>query len=128
MINWSEIIHFKPSEFIHPELLRPEMAGMLDDLRARYGTPLIISSSWRDSAHNKDVGGKSNSSHIPGPDGLYSGVDLTTPANEFTKRQYFFLVRIAYMIGFRRIGLYRDFKHVHLDVEGRLDQDVLWID
>ena len=129
MTDWRKIKHFKPGEFVRPELLRPMMAELLDDLRETYGRPLVVSSSWRDPAHNKDVGGKSNSSHIPAEiDGLYSGVDLTTPRNVFTKREYYWIVKAAFDVGYRRIGLYKDFKHIHLDCEERLDQDVLWID
>lgn len=128
MISWNEINHWKEDEFRHPELLRPKMVDMLDDLRDQYPTALIVSSSWRDPVHNKKVGGASNSSHIVAPDGFYSGIDLTTPANVFTGHEYFLIQKVAYRVGFRRIGLYKDFAHIHLDIEERLPQDVLWID
>ena len=130
MIDWTTVIHFKKDEFIRPELLRPKMVLMLDDLRGQYGGPLIVSSSWRDADRNAQLpGAAADSSHVSvyAPDGLYSGIDLTTPANVFTKREYFLITRMAYAVGFRRIGLYSDFKHIHLDVEERLPQDALWI-
>lgn len=130
MIDWTTIIHFKKDEFIRPELLRPKMILMLDDLRGQYGQPLVVSSSWRDADRNAQVGGALNSSHVSvyAPDGFYSGIDLTTSANVFTKHEYFEITKAAYAVGFRRIGLYADYKHIHLDVENRLPQEVLWID
>ena len=128
MIDWTTIIHFKKDEFLRPELLRPNMILMLDELRGQYGKPLIVSSSWRDPDRNAQVGGVSDSSHLVAQDGFYSGIDLTTPANVFTKREFYLITKAAYACGFRRIGLYKDYKHIHLDVEFRLDQEVQWID
>jgi len=130
MIDWTTIIHFRKDEFIRPELLRPKMIQMLDDLRRFYGSQLVVSSSWRDADRNAQVGGASDSSHVAAyaPDGFYSGIDLTTPANLFTKPEYFSITKAAYAVGFRRIGLYKDFKHLHVDSESRLPQEVLWID
>jgi len=130
MIDWTIITHFKKDEFLRPELLRPNMIHMLDDLRRFYGSQLVVSSSWRDADRNAQVGGASDSSHVAAysPDGLYSGIDLTTPANVFTKHEYYLIDKAAHAVGFKRIGFYKDFKHVHLDAEDRLPQEVLWID
>ena len=117
--------YFKDSEFVRPDLLRPEMKELLDYLRALYGSPLIVSSSLRSAKKNASVGGASRSSHKLAPDGLYSGIDLTTPANKLTGAQKFRLVHIALDAGFSRIGIYE--KHIHLDVEKYLPQNVLWI-
>ena len=120
--------YFKDTEFIRFDLLRPEMKEMLDDLREQLGSPLIITSSYRDPVHNMTVGGASNSSHIPSDaDGFYSGIDFTIPGGLITSRALFDIVESAYAVGFRRIGLYKDMAHVHLDVESRLDQDVILI-
>ena len=126
MINWGEIAHFRSDEFLHPELLNPTMAYMLDDLRQQYGKPLLVSSSYRDDISNARVAGAKDSSHIvDGVTGYYSGVDLTVPGNKIRSQDMFKLVRIALALGFRRCGLYRD--HLHLDLETRLPQDVIWL-
>lgn len=126
MTRWDEIIHFKPDEFNRPELLRPEMAIMLDDLRGEYQRPIIVSSSYRDPTTNMVVGGAQDSAHLPDPkDGLYSGVDFTLPGNRVPPADAYRLVFLALRLGFTRIGIYR--KHIHLDIEKRLPQEVLWI-
>lgn len=117
--------YFKDSEFVRPELLRPEMKDLLDYLRELYGSPLIVSSSLRSDKKNASVGGAGQSSHRLAPDGLYSGIDLTTPSNKLTGAQKFRLVHLAIDAGFSRIGIYE--KHIHLDIEKHLPQDVLWI-
>lgn len=120
--------YFQDSEFLRFDLLRPEMKDMLDELRARLGAPLIVTSSYRDPVHNLGVGGASNSSHIPNDqDGLYSGIDFTIAGGVITPRALFAIQKQAYEIGFRRMGLYLDMKHVHLDCEPTSDQDVIRI-
>ncbi|HEY1235905.1 MAG TPA: D-Ala-D-Ala carboxypeptidase family metallohydrolase, partial [Candidatus Binatia bacterium] len=84
---------------------------------------LIVTSSYRDEDHNRAVGGVDGSSHCLSSDGLYSGVDLSV-AN-LGSRGLFHVVRNALLVGFIRIGIYGD--HVHLDVEERLAQAVLWV-
>ena len=126
MNKWFEINHFKPDEFLHPELLAPTMAYMLDDLRREYGKPLIISSSLREEAKNAQVGGVKNSSHLVNPEtGFYSGIDLTVPGNRISAADRFRFVKFALWVGFVRCGLYKD--HFHLDIETRLPQNVIWL-
>lgn len=120
--------HFRDTEFIRFDLLRPEMKEMLDDLRERLGSPLIITSSYRDPVHNMTVGGASNSSHIPSDDdGFYSGIDFTIPGGTITSRALFDIVGKALEVGFVRIGLYKDMRHVHIDQEPTLARGVIWI-
>ncbi len=127
MLKWDEINHFNPKEFVHPEWLLPAMAYMLDDLRREYGKPLIVSSSLREPLYNTSVGGVSDSSHMLNPEtGFYSGVDLTTPSNYINSADRFRLVRFALWVGFTRVGLYK--KHIHLDLETYLPQNVIWLE
>jgi len=128
MIDWSKIKYFKQEEFLKPECLRPGMIELLDKLRGRCMFSLIVTSSYRSEEHNKAVGGASNSSHLIAPDGYYSGIDFTGPGGIMGSSQLFTVVHEALLLGFNRIGLYKDMRHVHLDIEQRLDQDVLWID
>lgn len=121
--DFSRIRHFEPAEFARPECLRQEMLDKLDRLRQACGFPLVITSSYRDFTHNTAVGGAADSAHCPGPDGLYSGVDIAT--HNLGGAGLFMLVKHALAIGYNRIGLYP--RHIHLDVEDRLPQQVMWV-
>ena len=121
--HFEGIRHFQPSEFKRPECLRKEMITKLDRLREACGFALIVTSSFRDADHNRAVGGVDGSAHCLSPDGFYSGIDLSI-AN-LGAAGLFRVVRNALMLGFNRIGVYGD--HVHLDVEDRLPQQVLWV-
>lgn len=121
--RWDRIRHFKPEEFVKPDILRWEMIRKLDELRDRCGFALRITSSYRDPEHNTKVGGVPESSHCVAPDGMYSGIDISI--DSVGGSGIFQLVRNAFTVGFNRIGIYP--KHIHLDVESRLLQQVLWI-
>jgi zinc D-Ala-D-Ala carboxypeptidase len=122
---WSHVKHFMPEEFRRPDLLRPGTIERLDSLRGLYGRPLIVSSSYREPEHNAAVDGAKDSAHMPGPDGYYSAVDLTTPANAMPSWDRFMIVKLALQLGFQRIGIYE--RHIHLDLEKRLPAPALWL-
>jgi uncharacterized protein YcbK (DUF882 family) len=123
-INWTQIRHFKPTEFERPELLRWEMLKALEDLREAVGFPLKISSSYRDPAHNMVVGGALDSAHLPDPhDGFYSGIDIQTTG--IGGVSLFFLLREV-MRRFVRVGIYPN--HIHIDCENRLTQQCAWVE
>jgi len=119
-IDWTHVRHFSMDEFAEPDKLRWDMLRMLDNLRENCGFPMYVTSSYRDPAHNAAVGGVSDSSHCLAPDGLYSGVDISITDGA----RMFKAVKGALALGFNRIGVYP--KHVHLDIEGRLPQNVIW--
>jgi uncharacterized protein YcbK (DUF882 family) len=122
-INWTQIHHFKPTEFERPELLRWEMLKALEDLREAVGFPLKISSSYRDPAHNAAIGGAQDSAHLPDPtDGRYSGIDIAT-AGIGGVSLYFLLREVMHR--FVRVGVYKH--HIHVDVEDRLTQQCAWV-
>ena len=123
MITWSHVKHFSLYEFQRPECLRLEMIQKLDELREACGFPLVVTSSWRDREHNAAVGGVNDSSHCLAEDGLYSGVDIAT--HNIGGGGLYKLVRNALTIGYNRIGIYP--RHVHLDVENRLPQQIIWV-
>ena len=122
-IDWNKINHFSPDEFLRPDCLRKEMIEKLDRLRDLTGYSMFITSSFRDPAHNTAVGGVQDSAHCLAPDGKYSGVDLASEG--WGGAGLFQVIRVAYHIGFNRIGIYP--KHIHLDVEDRLPQQVMWV-
>ncbi len=126
MIKWDEIVHFKEDEFVHPELLRPAMIYMLDDVRSQVGEPLVVTSSYRDPMLNMGVGGVKDSAHLPDPkDGFYSGIDIITNSGRMSSNHRYRILIAALNTGFTRIGLYP--KHAHLDIEKRLPIGVVWI-
>lgn len=132
MIKWDEITYFRENEFVHPELLRPTMIYMLDDLRSQFGEPLIVSNSFRTWEEHEGIYRKRgimrppDSGHLADPnDGLYSGVDLTTKRNFISPQERYRLATIALNVGFTRIGIRYD-DHVHLDIEERLPPHVMW--
>ena len=123
-IDWDKIEYFEPEEFQHPELLRREMIEKLDELRFLVGFPLKITSSYRTPEHNESVGGVKDSAHLVDPvDGKYSGIDIST--GPIGAAGVFQLVRQCYAVGFSRIGVYS--AHIHLDIEHRLPQQVMWV-
>ena len=117
--------YFKDSEFVRPDLLRPEMREKLNLLRAWYGKPLVVTSSLRSTAKNQSVGGATDSSHTLAPDGLYSGIDLAVVGGKLDGQARYNLISYSFAIGFRRIGVYT--RHIHLDIEKHLPQEVLWV-
>ena len=88
-------------------------------LQQRSGYPVLgnINSAVRSAAHNAKVGGVANSSHlIP----KCQAVDVHVPSQAIRDR----LVIEARNVGFKRIGVGRNF--VHLDVDTAKSQYVAW--
>lgn len=81
----------------------PMTALRFDCLRAMWGKPLIINSSFRSDAHNISVHGENNSMHKEG-----RAFDIRMPPEE---QEAF--IALARKMGFTGIGQYDHF--VHLD-------------
>jgi Peptidase M15 len=63
----NDLVHFKLSEFKHPELVDANAAAMLDEVRQRYGKPLVLTSDARTVAENNALPGSSPTSlHLQG--------------------------------------------------------------
>ena len=79
-----------------------ELVEKLQIIRAYYNKPVIINSGYRTYAHNKKVGGSTNSQHLLGKacDIVVKGISPKT-VGEFAKK-----------IGFTGVGIYKDFVHV----------------
>lgn len=66
--------YFKPSEFRsrdgaespYPEVVSPELYGLLDNLREHFGKPILVNCGYRSPEHNAKVGGVKNSFHVQG--------------------------------------------------------------
>lgn len=121
-MDWKKINHFRQHEFFSPdqpgsgENMNEEFVKKLDLLRMFYGKPVYISSGYRTKEHNLAVGGVSDSAHLKG-----LAADLS--CND--SRERFEIVRIALIIGIRRIGIANTF--VHIDSDETKDQDIIWL-
>jgi len=106
--------HFKSSEFDSPD--EPgsgenmDMAFMdrLHKARVIADMPFVINSGYRTKAHNKEVGGKKNSSHLRG-----LAADIHCADSSARIR----IVASLVQAGFRRIGIGETFIHVDSDTE-----------
>jgi uncharacterized protein YcbK (DUF882 family) len=119
--DWKELApYFKKSEFKNPERMGYEFMQEILAVRKLAGCPMIVSSSYRDPAYNKRVGGAKDSAHTDWP--LCNALDIR-PRNSVER---FAIVRAAIIQGFVRIGIYKD-GSLHLDkTEDVRPSHVLW--
>ena len=109
--------HFKLREFQSRDgadkvLISDELLAKLEELRAYGGFVITINSGYRSAAHNKKVGGASNSSHTRGlaadikvkKDGSYVSAEL--------------ICCLCQTLGFDGVA-YINANSVHLDMAGR---------
>ena len=119
---WKDIKHFASVEFDDPTekgsgaKMNPEFLVLLDKLREKVGYPIHINSGFRTEAHNQKVGGKPGSAHTKGV-----AADISCP----TSQSRYEVVKAAYELGFKRIGIGDTF--VHIDLSFDLPQTVLWL-
>lgn len=115
--------YFKPHEFACKcrrcgkgfDDMDPTLLGMLDELRKRVGEPLILASAFRCKAHNGEIGGVADSSHMKG-----FAVDIEC----WDSHLRFKIVKEAMNMGFRRIEWRKTW--IHLDIDPDKPQDVLF--
>lgn len=100
-----------------------EVKGLVDDVvykldRARelFGSPLIITSGFRDPQQNGNVGGVQDSSHTRG-----LGVDIRCNDSELQKK----LIWALCVAGFKRVGQYD--RHVHVDSDVTKPTPAYWV-
>lgn len=99
---------------------------LLEKLRERLATPLILNSASRCPAHNLRVGGKPGSKHLATPTQASTAFDISCDP-----RRYAFyrldaptihqVKQHAVLVGFNGIGTYSNFVHVDLR-----DKDAKW--
>jgi uncharacterized protein YcbK (DUF882 family) len=115
------------NNFEHNEFDSPDLPGSgwsmsilflnkLDDARALAGIPFIINSGFRTEAHNKKVGGKSDSSHLKG-----CAADIRVNDS----RSRFIILKALQAVGFTRIGIGNGF--IHVDDDQDKSQEVIWV-
>lgn len=122
--DWDEIRFFKPQEFKDPSHMGYEFMLWLDRVHAKASSlaprlptfVMSISSSYRDPAYNRKVGGAKNSSHT---DQICDAVDITGVYETYEddanwNKHRLKIILAAAMLGCRRIGLYEN-GSIHLD-------------
>lgn len=112
--DWAQIKYFDKSEFKAPAKMGYEFMLWLDNVRARAGVPIGITSSYRSPEYNKGVGGAKDSAHT---DDICNAVDIgkdPTPGDPHWNRARFAIVFAAYDLGCRRFGTYPG-GSLHLD-------------
>ncbi len=113
--------YFKLEEFKCPCCGRVAMdydfIDKLDEARAIANIPFIITSGYRCEKHNKEVGGKYNSSHLVG-----KAVDIEVK-NSYER---FKILQALIKVGFKRIGIANNFIHVDNDINDK-PCPVIWL-
>jgi zinc D-Ala-D-Ala carboxypeptidase len=111
--------YFKPEEktgsFGTIADLKPELVDLLDKARETAQVPFRITSGYRTPAHNKKVGGASDSSHL-----TREAVDIACTDSAMRDK----IIRALITIGFNRIGIAGTF--IHCDIDKTKPQNVIW--
>lgn len=110
MITNKDTKYFKEDKAIG---LKESLLIMLDKAREYAEIPLIINSGLRTEEENEAVGGVKDSAHLRG-----EAVDIRVE----NSTQRFFILKGAFLAGFRRIEIAP--KHIHLDIDREKPQDV----
>ena len=112
--------YFKFEEFACPCCGKNEtdeaLIDFLDDARKEAGIPFIITSGYRCPRHNEEIGGKPDSAHLKG---------LAADILCRTSQERFKIVQALIWVGFRRIGIGKNFVHADLDFDK--PYPVIWL-
>lgn len=109
MNAWEKYPHLKKDDFLCPCCKKGEMDEQLLSVLETVAriTPLRITSGYRCSSHNKQVGGSENSTHLQG-----KAVDIAIGSDS----QRFLLIKNFILLGINRLGLYNKHNGLHIDV------------
>jgi|TARA_R110001606_G_scaffold355358_1_gene506286 zinc D-Ala-D-Ala carboxypeptidase len=99
--------YFKENEFRNFEMMDSKLLNMLDSLRATYGKPIKLTSTYRSPNH--PIEAKKNK---PGEHAHGAAVDIAAVGGQDT----FLLVKAAIEVGFTRIGVSRKNNFVHVGI------------
>lgn len=114
--------YFHPSEFeckcgcgLGLKDMKSDLLMMLHVMRRMADIPFIINSAVRCKNYNASNGWSKTSSHLGG-----YAIDIRCK----TSRNRLILVNSALKVGFKRIGIGKDF--IHVDTDYTKDQGVIW--
>ena len=113
--------YFTYEEFDSPDvqgsgqMMSEDLILILESVREQLGKPVVITSGYRTPAHNQQIGGKPNSSHLKG-----LAADIACKDSKYR----FELVRELMEHGIDRIGIGDTF--IHIDIDDDKSPDVIW--
>ena len=113
--------YFKESEFrackpsCSLQNMDQDFMTMLDALRAQAGIPLVLNSAYRSKEYEKNKGRSGNSAHTRGK---AADIRCNASGNRYK------IVKAALELGFKRIGVGKNY--VHVDTDKSLTQEVIW--
>ena len=119
--------YFTTSEFDSPDkpgsgsLMSKTIIEMLDDVRGKFGKPIVINSGYRTEEHNAKVGGKPKTKTSKGSSHMY-GLAVDIKCTNSTDR--FHLIYLLQETGFQRIGVAKTF--IHVDIDFDKSQEIMW--
>merc|ERR1712016_206525 len=97
------------------QMMSKDLILILESVREQLGKPVVITSGYRTEAHNEQIGGKPNSSHLKG-----LAADIACKDSKYR----FELVRELMEHGIDRIGIGDTF--IHIDIDDDKSPDVIW--
>lgn len=95
--------------------LMADLVYKLDRAREYFGSPIIITSGYRDPLKNEEAGGVKDSAHEHG-----MAVDIRCADIELQKK----LVWALACAGFKRCGVYD--RHIHVDIDSSKPTPAYW--
>ena len=117
--EWKLFRYFKPEEFVCPccgqVYVLERLVFLLDEARKRWGGPIRVTSGYRCPRHNRRIGGAPRSAHVIGAAADIQPV-LQGPEG-YCRGRFLAILRV---LGFRRFGLWPDFKF-HVDLGDLVD-------
>ena len=117
---WDTIPYFKKSEFTckcgcgHNNISN-ELVRQLNKARTISKIPFKINSACRCEKHNRSEKGSETSSHLKG---YAVDISISSSFNRFK------ILQALMAVGFKRIGVYKDF--IHCDIDSDKSQNVVW--
>lgn len=114
--------YFDKSDFDSPdevgsgERMNDLFLKRLDQACGHARIPFVINSGYRTEAHNRRVGGTSNSSHLKG-----LAADIKCVNDEQRSK----IVNALIKAGFNRIGIAKSF--IHVDIDGTKNAHRIWV-
>lgn len=95
------------------DLIDPIFVQRLQRMRDIAGVPITVTSGCRCEDHNRSVGGKDDSPHLPGPDGECRAADIVIQGRDVLEMFVFAEDLDAFRGG--GIGLYLPEGFIHVD-------------
>lgn len=128
--EWATVRHFKPSEFVAPDLMDAEFVRFLDRVRERAGVPIRVVSTVRTVAHNAEVGGAPRSAHLDVPCKAGDIAPLAGLSQAEIDAWRSVVLDALRAEGCTRVGIYPDHLHADMtgqDVGGSRPSGVVWL-